>query len=236
MRKRLFEILDISQGRDKISSVYDYSMMVAIILSIIPLGFKATNPIFTAIEFVTVAMFIGDYLARLGTADYKFPSLGIKAFFVYPFTPYAIIDLLSILPVLTTLNSGLKLLRLFRLNRVWRVFKVLRYSKSFSRILDVVKRERRALMAVGYLSIGYILVSALLMFSVEPETYDTFFDALYWSVGTLTTVGYGDSYPASVIGKIISMISSFLGIALVALPTGIITAGYMRALDKSKHE
>lgn len=78
------------------------------------------------------------------------------------------------------------------------------------------------------------MLSALIMFQVEPNSFDTFFDAIYWAVVTLTTVGYGDIYPTSDIGRIVSMLSSFMGIAIVALPTGIITAGYMNELDKDK--
>ena len=87
-------------------------------------------------------------------------------------------------------------------------------------------------MAVCILSGGYILLSALIMFQVEPESFKTFFDAIYWAVVTLTTVGYGDLYPVSDIDRVVSMISSVMGIAIVALPTGIITAGYMSELNK----
>ena len=113
------------------------------------------------------------------------------------------------------------------------ILKVLRYSKSFNLIISVVKREKKGLIAVGVLAGGYILLSALIMFQVEPESFESFFDAIYWAVVTLTTVGYGDIYPTSDIGRIVSMLSSFMGIAIVALPTGIITAGYMNELNKS---
>ena len=92
------------------------------------------------------------------------------------------------------------------------------------------------MLAVCQLAFGFILLSAIIMFSVEPEIFATFFDALYWSVVTLTTVGYGDLYPTSTIGRVISMLSSFMGIAIVALPTGIITAGYMTALKAKQEE
>ena len=78
------------------------------------------------------------------------------------------------------------------------------------------------------------MLSALVMFQVEPNSFDSFFDAIYWAVVTLTTVGYGDIYPTSDIGRVVSMLSSFMGIAIVALPTGIITAGYMNELNKDK--
>lgn len=105
-----------------------------------------------------------------------------------------------------------------------------------SLVLSVVQRERQALITVCVLAGGYIFLVALIMFQVEPESFNSFFDAIYLSVVTLTTVGYGDIYPISQMGKVISMISSFMGIAIVALPTGIITAGYMNELNRREKE
>ena len=151
----------------------------------------------------------------------------------------AIIDLLSILPSLTLLNSGfkaLRVLRMIRAMRVFRVFKTMRYSKSFEIIGQVLKSSSKSLIAVGTLAAGYIIVSALIIFNVEPESFETFFDAIYWATVSLTTVGYGDIYPVSTMGRLITMLSSILGIAIVALPAGIITAGYMTELEKSVQE
>ena len=175
--------------------------------------------------------------SKLNTYSDGFKVLGTIArlFKNYrPFSFFGIVDLLSILPSLTMLSSGFKLFRLFRLNKALKALKFLRYSHSFELILNVIKREKRALAAVCVLAGGYIALSALIMFQVEPDSFDTFFDAIYWAVVTLTTVGYGDIYPTSEIGRIVSMTSSFMGIAIVALPTGIITAGYMRELSREK--
>ena len=175
--------------------------------------------------------------SKLNTYSDGFKVLGTIArlFKNYrPFSFFGIVDLLSILPSLTMLSSGFKLFRLFRLNKALKALKFLRYSHSFELILNVIKREKRALAAVCVLAGGYIALSALIMFQVEPDSFDTFFDAIYWAVVTLTTVGYGDIYPTSEIGRIVSMMSSFMGIAIVALPTGIITAGYMRELSREK--
>ena len=152
------------------------------------------------------------------------------SFLIYPFTPMAIIDLLSILPVFNSLNDALRTLRVLRLFRALRTFKLIRYSKSASVIAAVFEKEREALLAVLGLAIGYILVSALAIFNVEPETFNTFFDAVYWAVVSLTTVGYGDLYPTSDVGRAIAMISSLMGVAVVALPSGIITAGMLDEL------
>ena len=151
----------------------------------------------------------------------------------------AIIDLLSILPSLTFLNASFKVLRVLRLMRALRVFRVLRavrYSKSIRIIGAVLKRSKTELIAVGTLAVAYILISALVIFNAEPDSFDDFFEAVYWATVLLTTVGYGDIYPVTAIGRAIAMASSLFGIAIVALPAGIITAGYMKELEKEKLE
>lgn len=149
----------------------------------------------------------------------------------------AIIDLLSILPSINMINKGFKVLktiRLIRTFRVLRIFKSFRYSKNIQIILQVGKNSKKALIAVLYLAISYIFVCALIIFNVEPDRFNTFFDAIYWATISLTTVGYGDIYPITTLGRIITMVSSFMGIAIVALPAGIITADYMKEIESDK--
>lgn len=235
MRRRLYEIIEVSKDNDKASMAYDILMMCAIVISIVPLAFKESNTLFRYVDIITAVLFVLDYILRLATADYKMGKKSITSFIRYPFTPWAIIDLVSILPALSLLGSGFKLLRLFRIFRtfrVFRVFKAFRYSKSIIIIITVIRNSKEALLAVCTLAIGYIIVSALIIFNVEAESFATFFDAIYWATVSLTTVGYGDIYPVSTAGRIITMISSMFGIAVVALPAGIITAGYMDIIQK----
>ena len=150
----------------------------------------------------------------------------------------ALIDLMAILPSFTGLFLGLrlmKLLRMFRTFRVFRSFKMFRYTKSVQIIVDVIHAQRGPLLAVCSMATGYILISALIIFNLEPDTFDNFFEAVYWATVSLTTVGYGDIYPVTTIGRIVTMVSSFVGIAIVALPAGIITAGYMDKIDEKKN-
>lgn len=100
--------------------------------------------------------------------------------------------------------------------------------------MKVFNKSREALIAVCTLAGAYILISALVIFNVEPDSFNTFFDAVYWATVSLTTVGYGDIYPVSTIGRIVTMFSSVFGIAIVALPAGIITAGYMNEVKDSR--
>lgn len=234
MRKKIFDIIELSDGENRLSSVYDVFMMVVIVLSLIPLAFKADFFAFQIIDKACVTIFIADYILRLVTADYKFGRRSFVSFLRYPFSFMAIVDLLSILPSVTVLNSGFRVLRvtrMFRALRVFRVFKAARYSKSVRIIINVFKRSKEPLIAVCALALGYILVSALIIFNVEPDSFETFFDAVYWATISLTTMGYGDIYPVTTVGRVVTMVSSIFGIAIVALPAGIITAGYMSELN-----
>lgn len=235
MRKKLYEIIAPSRRTSLWSTLYDYFMIVVITASIIPLAVKQDPPFFAVLDDVCVSIFIVDYILRLCTADFLFGKKSASSFLRYPFSLMAIIDLLSILPSVVLLNEGFKLLRIFRLVRalrVFRIFRVLRYSKTFRIILTVFKKQKDALLAVLTLAIAYIIISALVVYNVEPETFATFYDAVYWSTISLTTVGYGDIYPVTTVGRTVAMVSSLFGIAIIALPSGIITAGYMRELEK----
>lgn len=238
MRKRIFEIIEVANDNDKLSNLYDWLMMIVIIASIVPLAFHTTNFAFEIIDKVTVSIFICDYLVRLLTADFKI-NKKVFSFFIYPFTPMAIIDLLSILPSISFISSTFKLLKIFRLLRtfkVFRAFKIIRYSKSINLIITVFKNQKRVLSTVGIFAIGYILFSALVIFNVEPESFNTFFDAVYWATVSLTTMGYGDIYPITTIGRMVTMVSSIFGIAIIALPSGILTAGFIEELRKNDKE
>lgn len=238
MRKKIYTVIEPDNSGDKLSAVYDFFMMATIIISIVPLTFKTTNTLFLWIDYITVGIFIVDYILRMMTADYKL-NKSVKSFFLYPFTPMAIIDFLSILPSIIMLNDGLRLLKIFRLLRtlkVLRALKFLRYSKSFEIIANVFKKEKKILSAVAALAIAYVLTSALVIYNIEPDSFDTFFDAIYWATISLTTVGYGDIYPVTAIGRVVTMVSSLLGIAIIALPSGVITAGYLEEVNKEKEQ
>ena len=236
MRERLFQIIEVGDEDDKLSRAYDFLMMATIIVSIIPLWAHDDSTLFNIIDKVTVIVFIADYLLRLITADLKL-NRGAISFLLYPFTFMALIDLLSILPSVTVLKKGFRLLKIFRLMRtfkVFRIFKAFRYSKNITMIVNVFRKQKDSLVVVCGFAVAYVLISALVIFNAEPETFPTMYDAIYWATISLTTVGYGDVYATSSIGKFITMISAVLGIAIVALPAGIIIAGYQDELEEQK--
>ena len=242
MRQKIFEIIERDENDNLISKLYDRIMQLAIFVSIIPLMFRGQNVIFTTIESVVTILFVTDYLLRWLTADLRSKKKGIWAFVLYPFTLIAIIDLLTILPAISYVNDSLRVLRTWRLLRILRIAKVFKYYEPLQIVMEVFRKKAPVLLTVVGFALFYIFVTALFMFNVEqsvnPKTgelfFDDFFDALYWSTCTLTTVGYGDIYPISDIGRVVSMISALVGIAIIALPSSIITAGYMEEVQERK--
>lgn len=241
LRQKIFNLINKNRKDDRkvmwASRVYDYYMLFMIISSIVPLMFIEDYPIFKYIEIVTVIAFIIDYVLRWGTSNLLLKK-GWVSYIIYPFTPMAIIDLLSILPGLNLIDHSFKLLRLTRLLKIVRLLKIFRYSDKITMFLRVLKKERQVLLSVLMLALFYIFITALVMFNTEPHinpvtgaaTFHSFFDALYWATVTLTTVGYGDLCPVTDTGRIVSMLSSLFGVAIIALPSGVITASYLEEL------
>ncbi len=241
MRKRIYEIIEVDNESDKLSKLYDYFMIIVIAASLVPLMIKNQSLELFILDKVCAVIFIIDYILRLITADYKLKDKK-NAFIRYPFTFMAIVDLLSILPSLVPLSRemeglrALKTFRLFRFMKVLRIIRFFRYSRSISRVSRVIRNSRESLIAVLSFAVLYIFVSALVVFNVEPDTFKNFFEALYWATVSLTTVGYGDIYPVSTVGRFITMLSSMFGVAIVALPAGVITAGYLKELDREAED
>ena len=234
-RKRLFDIVE-TESNSLISKIYDWAMLVFIVISLVPLAFREQTATLIWLDWISVSVFIVDYLLRWLTADYKLTNTTKwKAFLLYPITPFAIVDLLSILPSFSLFNRAFKLLRITRLLKILRVFRFVRYSENMQILLKVLHKERHILFTVFLIAIAYIIVTALIMFNVEESAmFEDFFDALYWATTTLTTVGYGDIYPSTDLGRIISMLSAILGVAVIALPSGVITASYLEELRDNK--
>lgn len=243
LRQKIYEIVEPHYNTQDgiVTRVYDWVMLIAIIIGIIPLMFRGQTKLFYTFDIVSCAIFIIDYIMRWMTADYRMKK-GAISFLIYPFTIMAIIDLLSILPTFNFVKNAFKLTRIIRLAKIVRVVKIIRYFEPLRVVMAVIRKQRVILCTVLSLALVYVFITALIMFNAEeqinPETgaylFPTFFDAFYWASCTLTTVGYGDIYPISSVGRVISIISSVVGIAIIALPSGIITAGYMEEVRNRK--
>ena len=241
LREHIREMIEPRQASTA-SHVYDWTMLIAIGIGIFPLMFRSHTRLFWWFDLVSGICFIVDYVLRWLTADIHSRHRPAVAFLLHPFTPMAIIDLLSCLPTAGLIAPTFKLMRVSRLLRLLRVIKVIRYYEPLEIILAVIRRQSRILWTVFSLAVFYIFITALIMFNAEedinPETgtylFNTFFDAFYWAACTLTTVGYGDIYPISEVGRAVSILSSMVGIAIIALPSGIVTAGYIDELKSRK--
>ncbi len=232
-KRRIYEVIEVSSIGDSSSRAYDVLMTTTVIVGLVPLTLKTDNYYTYIIEIMTALILFVDYCARVYTADYKMGFKNIRAYIAYIFTPLAIFDLLSILPVIYLLFP-IPSLRLLKLIRIFRVLKLIRYSKTMIVIANVVRKVKTQLVAVLILITIYIFVSAMLIFQLEPNLFESFFDALYWATISITTIGYGDISPVTDIGRFITMISALMGVAVIALPSGMITAAYMNEISKKK--
>lgn len=245
-RHRLAGIIQIEkEGNDKYSQAYDWYMLVIIGLSLIPMMVENDDTLFLkCIEWVTVIAFMIDFVLRCYAAPVMKRYEGKSFFRRYPFTFMGLVDFLSILPIVTLISYKFTLFRLFRLVRIIALFKYTRYTDKDKLFLKVLKKRKNVLMTLFLFTLLYIFITALLLYNVEPhlnpntgeKTFSSFFDALYWSTVTLTTVGYGDLCPVSVCGRAISMISSLFGIGLITAASGAVTSGFIEEIKKRDEE
>lgn len=219
MRRKIYRLV-LKSDKKSINYFYDVFISFIAVLSIVPLMFKRELPSFYMIERAAVIILAIDYVLRFAVSDYIIGK-GKCSFIIYPFTLGAVVDIVSILPF-------------GKIFRVFRIFKMLRYMDFFLYIVNVYKKVKRVLFTVLLIAVCYIFITALFMFCAEGNNFNCFFDALYWATTALTTVGYGDIYPKTAAGRLISMITSVFGIAVIALPSGIITANIIRELDNKK--
>lgn len=233
-KKRIYEIIEAYKEKDTASMAYDIMIFMAVIVGVLPLTMKTENVYTKWIDITTLVIFIIDYVLRIYTADYKMGIKSYKAYLAYAFMPMAIVDLLSILPILSYFLPHTTIFNMLRILRVIRVSKFARYSKVMVTINNVIRKVKRQLLAVLFLTAVYIFASAMVMFQVEPDSFSTFFDALYWATVSITTIGYGDILPVTLAGRIITMVSSLVGVAVIALPSSIITAAYMEEIKRKK--
>jgi voltage-gated potassium channel len=243
MRKRIYRILDVAADGDALSRWVDIFLVVLIALNISSViletvsVFKRFDYYFRIFEIFSIAVFSVEYLSRLWSCveDERF-SGGVKGRLRYVFTPMALIDLIAILPFYFSMLFviDLRFLRIFRLFRALRLLKLSRYSKSL-RLLGKVfssKKEELGIVLLMILSILILSSSFLYYFENEsqPEAFSSIPAAMWWGIATLTTVGYGDIYPVTPLGKIFGSLIALLGVCIIALPAGILASGFNEAL------
>ena len=238
---RLYEIVEVGAAHDALSRSYDFlgvfcillNLIISILMTFDDLA-AAYTPLFSGIVLVTVVFFGIDYLLRLVTARFLHPGkTPAHAALLYAVSFLGIIDLLSFLPYLLPvfLPGGIIAFRLFRLARIFRLFRISSYYDSLAVIRDVLRAKRQQLLSSIFIILVLMLAASLCMYSLEhdaqPEVFRNAFSGIWWAVSTLLTVGYGDIYPITTAGKVFSILLTFLGVGMVAIPTGIISAGFV---------
>ena len=247
-RKRLNEIIEVASPEDKPSRAYDLLNMFTIVINlIVSLAYtfesarEKYGPLLIALEGATVAFFVVDYFLRLATAKIRYKQLSeFKAALKYVLSFTGIIDLLSFLPygLPFFFPSGAIAFRMFRIVRIFRLFRINSYTDSLNVITEVITSKGQQLISSVFIIVVLMLGASLCMYSIEhdaqPHVFTNAFSGIWWAVSTLLTVGYGDIYPITDVGKIFSIIITFLGVGMVAIPTGIISAGFVDQYSRIK--
>lgn len=243
----VYNLIGDDEEKDWKSNLFDGIIITLIMINVIqvvvstfPLS-KSVTRIFSYIELISVIIFTLEYFARVWTSTYIYPNLSpVRARIRYMVSFMAIIDLLAILPfyIPFIIPIDLRVLRALRALRLLRLFKMNRYTKALHTIAAVLKNRAAQLISSIFVVMLLMLIAAVLMYNVEneaqPDVFNNAFDALWWAVATFTTVGYGDIYPITSMGKILAAIIAILGIGMVAVPTGIISAGFMEEVGSAE--
>jgi voltage-gated potassium channel len=192
------------------------------------------------IEGVTVTIFIIEYLLRLWTADCVYPNKKRwKSIVEYIFSFYGIVDFITIIVFfLPFFSAGAVVFRMLRVIKIFNLFKANKYNESFNVIANVLKEKRGQIFSSVFIITVLMIASSLFMYSIEneaqPDVFENAFSGIWWAASTLLTIGYGDIYPITTLGRIAGILISFLGVGLVAIPTGIISAGFIEQQTKIK--
>lgn len=245
MKKLQWEIYNLIREDDenKLSgTIFDSIIVLFIFLNVIfiildtfdmPEGYYEVSRV---AEGIALLVFTIEYILRLWTAPLIYPDKRpALARLRYAGTFMALIDLVCILPsYLPFIPAGLQALRLLR------IFKITRYTDSLTMIAFVFRKQAKQLLSTVLIIFILMLLAAVLMYNVEktaqPNKFTNAFSAFWWAISTVTTVGYGDLYPITVLGQILTGVIELLGIGLVAVPTGIISAGFIEATHLSESE
>ncbi|WP_306028843.1 ion transporter [Stappia sp. MMSF_3263] len=221
---------------NKVLAVLIALATAAAILESEPVILTGRESVFFIVEAVFTVLFAIEYLLRLWVAGENARYSGIAGRLRYMATPAAIMDFLAILPLLlTTFGTEAFLLRLFRLTRILRVARLGRFSRAFEAISQALHSRRFELMMSAGIAGMLLLFSSTVLYLVEgaiqPETFGSIPRTMWWSIATLTTVGYGDVYPKTALGQFFAGLTAVTGIGLIAMPTGILAAAFSDAIQ-----
>lgn len=241
LKKKIFNIIQIGDKSNRISRVFDIFITITIVLNILVTFAQTFDELsritmgLKAIEYVTLGIFCVEYVLRIWTAEYLYPNIGrrqAKLRFLISFD--GVIDLLTIVPVFFL--SGFVIFRMLRVARIFHLFRLNAKYDSFNVITTVLYEKRNQIISSVFIVLILMLASSLCMYSVEheaqPAVFRNAFSGIWWSMSTLLTVGYGDIYPITTLGRIMAICIAYLGVGAVAIPTGIISAGFVEQYQR----
>lgn len=247
-KKKVYEYVN-GNAKTPLSKLFETLVIFLIIGSIIvvvlesvplsPLGYE----IVSILNISSIIVFTIEYFIRLWVSDLMYPKLNpVQARIKYALTPMALVDLLAIIPFYMPFlfPFDLRTIRMIRLVKIFRIFNLNQYTHGFYIILSVLRDRSAQLISSLFVVTILILMSAITMYNIEnaaqPTVFKSALSGIWWAVCTLTTVGYGDIYPITFMGKFFAAIISLLGIGLVAIPTGIISSGFIEATNKEHNK
>ncbi len=246
-RRRVYEILDVGRKDDRLSEWADIALITLISLNVlsviiesVPEIYAAAPQLFNAFEVFSVIVFTIEYIFRVWSApehteaNYRHPFWGRVRFML---TPMQLLDLVVIVPFYLVFFVQVDL-RMLRVLRLLRVFRLTRYSSSMGLLLQVLREEGRNIGAALFVLLLLIIMAASLTYLVEQEAQPVAFGsipaALWWAVVTMTTIGYGDVVPVTVMGRIFGAIIGIISVGMVALPAGLLASGFSEALRRRR--
>ena len=244
-KRRVFDIIQIGNREDIPSRIFDVCLVVVILLNILTMFLETFEElaswrgVFETVELMTVILFCVEYILRIWTAEYLYPGENrVRAIWRFLWSYDGIIDLLTILPFFFL--SGFVVFRMLRVVRIFHLFRINNRYDSFNVIKTVLYEKRNQIASSVFIILTLMLASSLFMYSVEheaqPENFRNALSGIWWSVSTMLTVGYGDIYPVTTLGRAMAIVITFLGVGVVAIPTGIISAGFVEQYSKMQQE
>ncbi len=247
IRRRIFDIIQIGNTSDMPSRLFDWFIITVICLNLFVTIFETFDEaipymgILRVIEFVTIFIFAVEYILRLWTADYLYPEkTRPRAIVTFAFSFFGLIDFFTLFPYILpfVFPRGAVAFRIFRVIRILRLFKINAKYDAFHVIVNVLNEKKSQIISSVCMILILMVASSLCMYSLEheaqPEQFANAFSGIWWSMSTLLTVGYGDIYPITTLGKMMAIVIAFLGVGMVAIPTGIISAGFVEQYSKLK--
>ena len=249
LQANVLRILEPAKLGDRTSKIWDLSLFGLVVLNLIAVALESVPALqknygswFYNFEIFSVIIFTVEYVARVWSApakrDHENGETGLKTRFRYIFSFYGMIDLVAILPFyIQALFPGLDV-RVLRALRLLRILKLNHYNSALDDLFGAILEEKKSFLTTLYIfSVAFVLSSSLIYYAehkVQPEAFRSIPDAMYWSIITLTTVGYGDVSPITVFGKSIAAITAIFGVVVVALLTGIVANAFNAQMDRRK--